>query len=486
MHPRRDLVQHRAAVFDRRLHHIRHHRVKRLVHRHTPGASCGQRALAVARLVHRQLQRAAVARVLGAEVFHPVGDRVLAGGAGDLVDQCFHHVAGVGGPHAAPPQHRHIHLGVVHRQLHGQVVRGFHAFDRGVVHAVLDHEGLEWRASGDRLADDDMVPGQHLALGVKPDLGAVYVHRAVVATLDVVLPAPERAHRGTQPGGAGCLGHPAGLHHVVAGRNGAAAKTAPGHLHVHLDVLRGHAQHGGCGQGVDAGHLGAQPQLGLGVSALPAQLHGAVQRLHGGVGQVGEDKLGADFFRRGGQRGHVGLVLQRACFLRQLTVAGQLLGAVHLLDSAGVPVHLQRVTALFGGPVAVGQHGHTFTAPVQRHAQHGFNARHGTGGCVVQRGHLAAKHRRVRDHGRQHAGQPGVNAIRLLAGGLVAPVQPTGGLTNDAEIFRAFQRDRLGHRQLHGRVSQHAVAQLFATGADDKAFFSAQAAGADTPLLGSG
>jgi hypothetical protein len=176
---------------------------------------------------------------------------------------------------------------------------------------------LKRRAAQDGLADDDVVPGQDLALRVEADLGAVHVHGAVVAALDVVLAAPQRAHRGRQPGAARGLGHIAGFHHVVAGGNRAAAETAAGHLHVHLDVLRRHAQRLGRGQRVQARHLRAQPEFGLGVCALPAELHGAVQRLHRRMRQVGEDKLGADLFRRRSELADVVVVLERAGFLRQ-------------------------------------------------------------------------------------------------------------------------------------------------------------------------
>ena len=192
------------------------------MHRHAPGAAGGQALLAIAALVHRQLQRGAVARVLVAEQPHPVGHRILLRGAGDLVEQGLHHEGGVGGTHAAPPQHRHVELGVMHGQAHRQRVGIAHALRCRGVDAVLHLELLEHGARGDGLADDDVVPGQHLAALVEADARAVQVHGAVVAAPHVVLAAPERAHRRVQAGGTSGLGDLAGLDHEVA----AARRTA--------------------------------------------------------------------------------------------------------------------------------------------------------------------------------------------------------------------------------------------------------------------
>jgi hypothetical protein len=56
------------------------------------------------------------------------------------------------------------------------------------------------RALEDGLAHDHVVPGQDVALRVEADLGAVHVHGPVVAALDVVLAAPQRAHRRVDAG----------------------------------------------------------------------------------------------------------------------------------------------------------------------------------------------------------------------------------------------------------------------------------------------
>jgi hypothetical protein len=96
----------------------------------------------------------------------------------------------------------------------------------------------EHRARGNGLADDHVVPGQHLAAFVEADARAVQVHGAVVAALDVVLAAPERAHRRVQAGGASGLGDLACLDHVVARAHETPAKAAARYLHMRTAPAR--------------------------------------------------------------------------------------------------------------------------------------------------------------------------------------------------------------------------------------------------------
>jgi hypothetical protein len=63
------LFQHRLAITALALeaghHHVGDHRLEALVHRHAPGLAGLELALAVAALVHRQLQRLAMTLGLG-------------------------------------------------------------------------------------------------------------------------------------------------------------------------------------------------------------------------------------------------------------------------------------------------------------------------------------------------------------------------------------------------------------------------------------
>ncbi|MNT64805.1 hypothetical protein D3C72_2027360 [compost metagenome] len=85
MHAGADTMQSRAAFLHRGLHDIGHHGIERLMHRDTPGVAGGQLLPAVPALVHRQLQRSAMARMLVAEQAHAVSHRILFGGARNLV-----------------------------------------------------------------------------------------------------------------------------------------------------------------------------------------------------------------------------------------------------------------------------------------------------------------------------------------------------------------------------------------------------------------
>ena len=482
VHARGHAVQARPAVLHRGLDDVGHHAVERLVHRHAPGAAARELALSVAALVDRQLQRGAVPRVLRAQQLQPVGHRVLARGARDLVDQRLHHERGVRAAHAAPPQHRHVDLRVLHRQPHRQRVGRAHAFHRGLVDAVLHHAAFEEGAGHDGLPDQPVVPGQHAARAVEADLRAVQVHRPVVAAADVVLACPQRAHRRCQPGSARSLRHLAGLDHVVAAGQAAAAETAAGHLHVHLHLLGLQAQHAGRGGAVQPRHLRAHPQLG----AVAVQLHGAVQRLHRRVRQVGEDELGLDAQRRTGQRRHVGVEVPRPRLLGQRAELRQQRRAVGLLDRAVVPLQPQRFAALARRPEAVGDDGHALGAAVQRHAQHGAHAGHRARGAVVHAGQLRAEHRRARHHGRQHARQPHVDAVGLLAAALGAGVQPGRRTADQPEVGRVLQHHPGRHRLARGVGGERAVGQAAAVGRQHLAGARAQRGHVELPALRGG
>ena len=415
--------------------------------------------------------------MLVAEELQAVGHRVLLGGARDLVDQRLHHERRVRGAHAAPPQHRHVQLGLVHGQAHRQVVGLPHAFHGGGIDTVLDHRAFEEGAGQDRLADDDVVPGQHPAVGVDTDAGTVQVHRSVVAALDVVLARPQRAHRRVQAGGARGLGDGAGFDDVVAGRDRAAPEAAAGHLHVHLHLLGLEAEHLGSSHAVDAGELAAHPQFG----PVVADAHRAVQRLHRGVGQVGEDELGLDAPGGGRERRHVGIEVSRARTVGEAAIVRQLPGAVDLLDAGRVPPDLQRIAPLLRRPVAVGHDRHAFGAAVKRHAQHRAHALDRAGCRIVHRGQLRAEDRRARDDRRQLAGQPHVDAVGLLPAALGDRIEPARGAADEAEVLRRLEGHRLRHRQGHRGVGQFAVAQPAPVGRDHEAGLGAQGRGVDVP-----
>ena len=91
-----------------------------------------------------------------------------------LVHQRLHHEGVVRVADRAPPQHRHIDLRLVHFQRDRERIGALgHALCQRRVDAVLHDEGFERAARGDRLADDHVLPRQHFAFAVVPDLDAV-------------------------------------------------------------------------------------------------------------------------------------------------------------------------------------------------------------------------------------------------------------------------------------------------------------------------
>ena len=154
------------------------------------------------------------------------------------------------------------------------------------------------------------------------------------------------------------------------------------------------------------------------------------------MGEVREHELGFQLLRGRGQRRHVGVELARAGTRGQLAVLGQLLFAVHLLDSSRVPLQLQSVAALLGRPVAVGHDGHAFAAAVQRHTQHGLHALDGARRAVVHRWQSRAEHRRMRHHGGQLTGQVHVDAEVLMSAAL--------GRASRRGVGRPMMRKSLG------------------------------------------
>ena len=131
-----------------------------------PRAARGQRlAPAGAR---RGFEHRLVARMLAEERAAQL-ERILLRLARDLVEEAFGGERGMRRADRAPPLHRHAHLRRVqrHREVRDLVGQVRSAFDRGGVHAVLDHHALERGAGEDRLPDDDVLPGDEVALGVE-------------------------------------------------------------------------------------------------------------------------------------------------------------------------------------------------------------------------------------------------------------------------------------------------------------------------------
>ncbi|MNV50924.1 hypothetical protein D3C71_1429540 [compost metagenome] len=68
---------------------------------------------------------------------------------------------------------------------------------------------------------------------------------------------------------------------------------------------------------------------------------------------------------------------------RQLPVVGQLLVAIDFFDSRRIPLQFQCITPLFGLPVTVRDHGHAFSSPIERYAEHRLHAFDGACRAVI-------------------------------------------------------------------------------------------------------
>ena len=185
------------------------------------------------------------------------------------------------------------------------------------------------------------MPGNRPPLGIQPSGDPIEEIGLVDVVLDVLLPAPDDFHRPVDLFGDGDrLRDPVNVQ--------SAAEAAANKMIVHLDLLgwqSGHLR----GSGLSAAdNLVPNPD----VATVPAYMHGAVHRLHRGVGQKRKlvDRL--DLPGSAGQRlGDVAFFAGDDSWL--------LRRRIHLLDDVGggergvravVPVNVERGKALHRGP----------------------------------------------------------------------------------------------------------------------------------------
>ena len=191
-----------------------------------------------------------------------------------------------------------------------------------------------------------------------------------------------------------------------------AAEAAAGHHHVQLDLLRRHPRDAGRDRLVEVGHLVAAPDLEQSI----LQPRHRVERLHRGVGEVGELEARLDDLGRTGQ-GLVHVTILpgdgRLGAVRQLAIMVHQLGAAAHLRRAQVPLDLERLAALDRRPHVLGDH-----RDALRDLDDIDHARDLACGGGVERPHLAAERRRVRDDGGEQARQLHVDRVALPAGRL--------------------------------------------------------------------
>ena len=248
--------------------------------------------LAPARLLGREIERAAVPRVLGEEGA-AILDRILFRRSRKLVHDRFGGKRGVGRAHRAPPLHRHRQRRRMqfHQQVGDGVGQRRRPFDRRRIDAVLDQHAFHGRALEDRLADDAMLPGEGSARGIERGDDPVVIQRPVVTRPHVVFARPDELHRCLA---ADRLDDLRGLDQVVRLRVGATAEAAAGVEHVELHLLRLEAQDLRDGALIDGLELLAIPDF----AASAIELHHAIHRLHRGMGQKGKFEFRFDPVRR--------------------------------------------------------------------------------------------------------------------------------------------------------------------------------------------
>jgi len=146
---------------------------------------------------------------------------------------------------------------------------------------------------------------------------------------------------------------------------------------------------------------------------------------------------------------------------------------------AQIPVDLECVAALPGGPVAVGQHRHAV-----RDGDDLAHALDCLGGAVVELGNLGAGLRRARHHRHQHAGQVDVDAVFRRAVDLGRGVQALERLAQQLEVLAVLQRRVLRRGELGGCHGECAIAEFLPLRPEHLTERGAALRGLDLPLRG--
>ena len=323
------------------------------------------------------------------------------------------------------------------------------AFGRGLVWpGAWQAKGAGQHLRHDGLAGRHVVPGHQLALCVQPGLEPRHAGGAVEVVLHVLFAGPQRLHRRA----ARSLGNGGGLGHVVHLQPPAKAAAQQQLVHGHLVFVD--AQGLGGRHARQARHLGGCPHAGRAV----LELHGAVDGLHGGVGQVGRAVVG----REGGRcalQGFVhiahAVVAKALGLVQRLGQLGHDGGARQRGGGAVVPLHGDCGGGLFGVPGRVGNHSHAAgAAVVRRDGQHLLHPRHLLRGCAIELGHLAAPRGAHHHAGVQQAGRVGVDAKHRTAVELGGRLDAGKGLADQLEFSGLLERDLARWRLLRRQCCQ--------------------------------
>src|SRR5216684_1630467 len=364
----------------------------------------------------------------------------------------------------APPLDGHADLGRVqiHLQVRNAIEQIGGAFNGGAVDSILDGELFEGRPLHDGLADDGVRPCDGIALRVQSRGETVVPHGAVPAAGEIILAGPDNFD-----GGLGNFGDVDSLNNEVGCRVGATAEAATEQCGVDFDFFRGQAGGFGGVGAVDGFELRAGPDF----ASVGAQIHDAIERLHHGVGEVGDVVFGGDGFCGACQSG--GRVTDFFCDVsgsRGLSgKIGEHLRGREFCVFAVVPGDFYFFTGELCGPKTIRDDGNSGRNLFDS-ADSGNLERFGG----VETYEFAAKHRRSCDEGKHHARQTNVEAELRAAVDFGRGVETTYRFSNQGELLWIFQRNVCRWFQLRSGVGERTVGSfLSGSGVNHHSFFDA-------------
>ena len=283
---------------------------------------------------------------------------------------------------------------------------------------VLDGVGNPGRLGRFVLVHVQVRPGDGPSLGIEPASEAARDGGPVAVLGDILLPRPDELHRRIRR-----LGDAHRLDHEIVYRTTPERAAEIGV--VDGDGVRFEAGRFRCGGAGAEGVLGAGPDLADSV----VQPGGAVQRLHGGVGEIRHPVVGCDR-PAGGAQGRLDIAAIDIRFATALGLGGgqgvvelgEDSGLIDGFSPAGAPLDLDRRQGAVGMPVAVGDHGHGI-AKIHNLLDAGKTQRR----RIVDGGDTAAENR-TRPHGGDlEPGQLDIDAERRRAVHLGGDVEPRFG-----------------------------------------------------------
>src|SRR4029077_3330617 len=99
-------------------------------------------------------------------------------------------------PNRTPPQHRHVHDGMMRRnmEVRNVVMSIRSAFDSGFINPILHGERSKDGAGGEGLAHDHVSPRRRHTVRTNSDFDTMQVHGTIVAALHVVFASPDELY----------------------------------------------------------------------------------------------------------------------------------------------------------------------------------------------------------------------------------------------------------------------------------------------------